>query len=200
MTLLTIAQQVAKDVGIAVPDTVAARTEKELVQLVSYSNAAADEIARRVDWGQLTASTTLTGTGAAIAHSLPSGFSRLVHGVAVLSGTDVVRPVTRAEWGALTAAEGTPRYFLLEGTTMRLWPYLASAATVTVNYQTKNWCSNGSNLWTADSETAVFPEDILTKGTIVRWRRQKRMEYVDHEAEYEAALADFAGFDNGGRA
>ena len=51
----------------------------------------------------------------------------------------------------------------------------------------------------ADTDTALIDEELLLKCLIVRWRRQKGMDYADHEAEYEAALKSYAGFDDGGR-
>ena len=111
----------------------------------------------------------------------------------------IVRPLTRAEWNSLTLSEGTPRYFLLEGTSIQFFPYLASADTCTASYQSKNWTSAGGEAFTSDSQTALFPEDILALGAIVRWRRQKGMPYQDQEAEYEGALEQYASYDDRGR-
>lgn len=200
MTLLTIAQGMAKDVGLAVPDQVVGSPARSMIEVLSFANAVGEELSRRVDWMQLSASTTLTGTGASVDHAMPAGFSRLVPGVAVVdSSGSIVRPLSRAEWGTLTAVQGTPRYFLLQENTVTLWPYLASAATATAYYQSDLWCSNGTSAWSADDETSLIDEDIFLKALIVRWRRQKGMDYADHEAEYEAALSDIARFNDRGR-
>lgn len=200
MTLLTIAKDVAKDVGLADPSQVVGSSDRSMIELLSFANATGEELARRVDWAQLSASTTLTGDGTNKQHALPSGFSRLVSGVAIVgSAGGIVRPLTRAEWGTLTAAEGVPRYFLLEEDTVTLWPYLANAATATAYYQTKFWCSNGTAAWSVDDQTSLIDESLFTKGLIVRWRRQKGMDYADQEAEYEAALMDHARFNDRGR-
>lgn len=199
MTLLTICTELALDVGMSVPDSVAASTSREWTEAKSFSEQVADELARRVDWGELSGQATLTGDGTNQTFTLPTGFSRLAMGAAVTTGVSPLYPLSRAEWGTLTAAEGTPRYFLLEGDQITLWPYLANAETVTVNYQTGNWCSNGTGAWTADDDTALIDEDIIAKGLIVRWRRQKGMDYADYEAEFEAAVLDLAGFNDGAR-
>jgi len=70
---------------------------------------------------------------------------------------------------------------------------------VTVYYQSDAWCSNGTSTFITDTDSAVVPEDLVTKAAIVRWRRQKGMAYEDYEAEYTAALADYADFNNGSR-
>jgi hypothetical protein len=199
MTLLTIAQGLAKNVGMQSPTSVVGNSAREWQEALEFANEAGEEIARRVDWGALQESTTLTGDGTNKVHSLPAGFSRLGKGVTIKVGTSALRPLSRAEWGTLTPVQGTPRYFLLEGATITLWPYLANAATATVYYQSKYWTSAGSDEFTADTQTSLIDEDLFLKGLIVRWRRQKGMAYQDEEAEYEASLQDFASFDDRSR-
>lgn len=198
MTLLTIGAALAKNAGMAVPDIMVLSSDRQWLESVQFANETGEELARRVDWGQLQASTTLTGTGAAVAHSLPSDFARLNQGISIMAGTSIVRPLTRPEWSNLVAVEGTPRYFLLEENTVQFWPFLANAATATAQYQSKNWCSAGAEFM-ADTDTVLVDEGLFTKGLIVRWRRQKQMDVADFEAEYEAALADFARFNDRSR-
>ncbi len=198
MSLLTISAALAKNVGMAEPDVVVLSSIRQWNEALQFANETGEELARRVDWGVLQNTTTLTGTGAAVAHALPSDFSRLNQGVAVTVGTGIVRPLTRAEWSNLTPVEGTPRYFLLEQNTIQLWPFLANAATATAQYQSTNWCSAGATFM-SDTDTSLIDEKLFTKGLIVRWRRQKGMDVADYEAEYEAALADFARFDDRSR-
>lgn len=199
MTLLTIAQGLARNVGMQVPTSVVGSTMREWQECLQFANEVGEELSRRVDWGALQATATLTGDGTNKVHALPAGFSRLSKGVAIRSGSAIVRPLTRAEWNALTPVVGTPRYFLLEGNEVTLWPFLANAATATASYQSDLWTSAGSNAFTVDTQTSLIDEDLFLKGLIVRWRRQKGMSYQDEEAEYEAALQDVAGFDDRGR-
>ena len=199
MTLLTIAQGLAKNVGMQVPTSVVGSTMRTWQEALQFANETGEELARRVDWGALQATTTLTGDGTNKTFTLPAGFSRLSKGIAIKSGTSIVRPLSRAEWNSLTAVQGEPRYFLLEGNEVTLWPYLANAATATVSYQSDLWTSAGSSAFTVDTQTSLIDEDLFLKGLIVRWRRQKGMAYQDEEAEYEAALADYANFDDRGR-
>lgn len=198
MSLLTIAQNVARSVGIAVPTSIAGSTERSAVVMLSLANETGEELARRVDWGELTESTTLTGDGTNQTYALPAGFSRIVKGVGVRGAGGPVRPLTRAEWGTLTAVEGVPRYFLLEGNDVTLWPYLASGQTATVWFQSKNWTGTAS-AFAADDDVSLIDEDLFAKGLEVRWRRANGMEYADQEAEFEAAMQDLATFDGRSR-
>lgn len=199
MTLLTIAAELAKNVGLEVPDVIVSSPDREWAEALQFANETGEELARRVDWGVLQESATLTGTGAAVAHALPADFSRLNQGIAITtSGGAIIRPLTRAEWSNLTMTEGTPRYFLLEQNTVQFWPYLANAATATAQFQSKEWCSAGQ-AFMADTDTSLIDEKLFAKGLIVRWRRQKGMDVADFEAEFEQALADFARFDDRSR-
>lgn len=198
MTLLTVCQALARNVGLSVPSVIVTSPLREWQEAYQFANDVGEELARRVQWGKLHVETTLTGTGAAVVHSLPSSFSRLCDGGSVLASGSLVRQLTRDEWSSLTPVVGTPRYFLLEGQEISFYPFLANAATAKVNYQSKNWVT-GSAGYVADTDVALIDEGLLTKGLIVRWRRQKGMDYADYEAEYEQAVADFAKFDDGQR-
>lgn len=199
MTLLTLAQGLARNVGMQVPTSVVGSTMREWQEALQFANETGEELSRRVDWGALQATTTLTGDGTNKVHALPTGFSRFSKGIAIKAGTAIVRPLSRAEWNALTPVEGAPRYFLAEGREVTLWPYLANAATATASYQSDLWTSAGGAAFTADDQTSLIDEDVFLKGLIVRWRIQKGMPYQDQEAEFEAALADYANFDDRGR-
>lgn len=198
MTLLTVAAALAKNVGLQPPDAVVTSSDREWVEALQFANETGEEMARRVDWPQLRATDTLTGDGTNKTFTLPSDFDHLPVAGALVSGTTILRQLTKAEWQTLTAAEGTPRYYLIEDDEVTLFPYLASAETVTANYQSANFCSNGASFG-ADSDTLLVDEELFTKGLIVRWRRQKGMDYADYEAEYEADLRDAARFSEGAR-
>jgi hypothetical protein len=199
MTLLTIANNLAENVGLEVTTAVITSSKREWAEAVTMANAAGEELARRVDFGALFTTATLTGDGTDKQFDLGSGFSRLIPGIAVTYGTSTVRPLTQAESASLVPVAGSPRYFVLEGNQLRLWPYLATGQSVVVRYQSKNWCDNGTAAWNADGDASLIDEDLMTKCLIVRWRRQKGMPFEDYEAEYEAALSDIARFDDRSR-
>ena len=199
MTLLTICNNLAQNVGLERTEAVLTSAKREWAEAAVMANAAGEELARRVDFGALFTTATLTGDGTDKLFDLGADFSRLIPGIAVTFATSTVRPLSQPEWASLVAIEGIPRVFKLEGNKLRLWPYLATGLSVVIRYQSKNWCSNGSAEWSADDNTALVDEDLFTKGLIVRWRRQKGMPFEDYEAEYEAALSDIANFDSRSR-
>lgn len=199
MSLLTICTALARNVAIAEPDVVVSSPLRQWKEALQFANEAGEELARRVDWGQLQETATFTGDGTNKVHDLPAMFARFNSGISVMAGTNIVRPLTRAEWSRLVPTEGTPRYYLLEEDKITFWPYLANAATATGFYQSKAWCSNGTNAFASDGDTSLIDEDLFIKCLVVRWRRQKGAPYADQEAEFEAALADIARFNDRSR-
>lgn len=199
MSLLTIYNRLARNVGLAESTQVVSSCKRECIEAVTMSNAVGAELARRVDFGALRKSIVLAGDGFNKVFDLGDDFSRIIDGIGVTFGAGIIRPLTQGEWASLEAVAGSPRYFLLEGRSITLWPFLGVGADASARYQSKNWCSNGSDAWAADSDTSLIDEDLMAKGLIVRWRRQKGMPYEDFEAEYEADLADIARFDDRSR-
>ena len=196
MTLLTIAQDVARNTALDVPSTASGSTAREIVNVVQFINDTGLELARRVNWGALRASTTITGTGVNANFALPAYYLKLIEGGAVLSGGVGLRGgLSPDEWAALTPVQGTPRFYRLLGSTISFYPFLANAATATVNYQSTAWASNGTDRLQLDAQTSLIPEDLITKGAIWRQRRHVGQDFADQIAEYEAALADYATYD-----
>lgn len=193
-TLLQFAQATAPTVSLDVPASVVTNTERDMVEFLEIANDLGDELARRVDWGDLNATTTFTGDGSSVSFDLPADFLRLSRGAAVLRSGVPLRQMTKAEWGTLTAVEGLARFYLLEADRISLWPYPAAAAVVTAHYVKDAWCSGGS-AFAADTDTVVFPDPVFELGLTVRWRRLKGLPFENLEAEFEAMLADYERFD-----
>ncbi len=198
MTILEIIAAVCKNVGLPVPTSAVANTERRYVELVQFAKEAADEIARRADWAALRSTpATITGTGTNDNFTLPSGFARLTLGSAVsVGGVPLRGGISQDEWFALTPTMGTPRYFRVNGTSsISFYPYPAAATSISVSYVTKNWCSNGTANWDNDTNTPLVPDDLVTKGTIWRFKRKSGQDFSDYLAEFEAILTDLAGTD-----
>ncbi len=200
MTLLTIARSVGYNVGLSEPpQSVFGVDGNDERQLVQFTQEAALEIERRVDWGALRKSEVITGTGSDSRFTLPTDFSRLVQGAAVFSGGVPLRGgLSAEEWASLLITSGAPRYYRLDGDAILLFPYPLAGVNVTINYQSKNWTGSGT-AWTSDSETPLLPEDLIERGAVWRWKRHISAEYQDYVAEFEAALADRARFESGMR-
>lgn len=199
MSLLSIAKSIAVNVGISAPAAVLSTNDPDAQKIVEFTQAAGEEIARRVDWGALRKTATITGDGTNNTFSIANDFARLVPGNSITVGGVPVRTgMTADEWNSLTPVQGTPRYAYLTGSVIAFYPYLASGSTASVLYQSKNWCGEG-DAWGADSDTALIPETLIKQGALWRWRRQLGQDFQDFLAEFEASLAEQAKMDDGMR-
>jgi hypothetical protein len=196
MSLLSIAERLALNVGLATPDYVYGSTNRGWREVVTYSQEAALELVRRVDWGELAKTETLTGDGTNKVFTLPSDYDHLTGGVSVMANGEILHGLTAAEWRSLTPEEDDPRFYMVQGNKITLWPYLADGEEATVYYQSDAWAASGGNTWASDEDTSLIDEDLLGLATIVRWRRQKGMDYASYEAELEAELEDRAIFED----
>lgn len=199
MSLLSIAANVSANVGVKAPLSVLANVnDQNAVKIKVFSQEAGDELARRADWSALRKTVTLVGDGTSSAIALPSNFLRLIPGLSVMTsaGAPIRTGLSSDEWNSLTPIVGTPRFARLIGRSIAFYPYLAYAATATVTYQSNAWGPTGA-IWANDGDVPLVPERLITQGTIWRWRRQLGQDFQDYLAEYEAAIADYAKFDDG---
>lgn len=199
MTFLSIMQGTAKNAGIAVPSTVGG-TDPDTIKLSEFINESGLEIRRRVDWRALRKVAAITGDGTAAPKPIAPDFDRLPLGLRVTAGGEPVRgSLTQDEWFGLPETEGAPRYFFLSAGQLGLWPYLAAAATASVQYQSIYWVAGDKDAMTVDGDTALFDEELVMRGAVWRWRRHVGKDFSDQMAEYEAMLSDRASFDGGVR-
>ena len=199
MSLLTIIKEVCQNGGVDPPTAAFASTEPAIIQMIAFSQNAAEELLRRAEWGILGKSTTITGNGAAQVYTMPADFLKLTDGAAVTVaslGVTVRGGLSTDEWNVITPVQGTPRFFLLYGNKMEFYPFLANAVAGKVSYMSKSWCSNGTGFWAADADTAVIPELLITKNTIWRWKRQNGMAYKEYQAEFEEVFRSYDEFDS----
>ncbi len=196
MSLLSIAQAVAKNTGIEVPDTVQG-DDPDAVKLRQFINETGDELARRVDWSTLRKTATLTGTGFSAPFNLPPDYSRPIQGYAVkVNGFPVRGGLTADEWNALAPVQGTPRYYQIIAGQIVFYPYPPEDMNISVTYQSKNWANPNKAALSADADTVKVPERLLEMGGVWRAKRHIGADYSDYLGEYEAAILDLAGFDD----
>lgn len=166
--------------------------------MLSLATEAGDEIARRVDWRSLVARETIVSSPA----DLPDDFQRLYPGASVISAAgDFVRPVTNeGQWAVVNAVQSVQPYYLLTSSGISIAPAVAGD-NATLIYISAGWIKHDDattgGIFTSDDDEPLFPPQLLQKGLMWRWRRQKGLPYDDHLAEFEADLDQQAKADRG---
>lgn len=197
MTLKTIIDEVCDAVTIDRFASVYGNGEPDAQTMLDLAQQAGDEISRRADWQNLLRSKTLAASG----ETLPSDFQRLTPGGGVRSSSgNFARPVTNSGQWVIVAQLASPQpYYFVSNGTIRISPPSAAVGAI-IDYLSKNWIVNSGTFkdrFSVDDDTTLFPERLMAKNIIWRWRRKEGLVYDDQLAEFEADLVQEINADRG---
>ena len=197
MTVLTAIQEACPDLGLPRPLSAMDASNPNAVRLLDFAHDAGDDIARRGDWAGMMYKVVFTGYSQAI--SLTSSFARLAPGGAV----NLLTPAPQRIRGPLSSDQLAQISAGAYGATSRLYYSMEANRQLFLSRALDNetiealcirrvWMVNVSTYKeraTMDSDTCLFPERLLTKAIIWRFRRESGLPYEDQLAEWEADLA-----------
>ncbi|WP_026621290.1 hypothetical protein M728_001858 [Ensifer sp. WSM1721] len=198
MTLLTIINEVCDIVSLDRFDSVYGTNDPNAQTMVALAEEAGAEIARRADWKQMLKAHVVSASP----EILPADYQRLAPGGAVRAVDGrFFRAVTNgAQWAVIVGVASAESYCRLSGREMFFSPATAAAG-ATIDYVSKNWVLGDPyeerDTFRADDDTTLFPERLLVKGLIWRWKRQKGLPFEDNLAEFEADLLQEINADRG---
>lgn len=195
MTIKTVINSVCDIINIDRFETVVGNEKAQA--LLRMAKAGGDEISRRVDWSKMLKSTTFAVSPGPI----PTDFQRLVPGGGIITASgEPVRPVTNGpQWATLVRVNTQQPYFF-EGNGRFLFQPEAIGVGASLLYVSKNWIKSGSTeqeSFSTDDDQILFPERLLEKNIIWRWKRQQGLVFDDNLAEFEADLVQEIKADRG---
>lgn len=198
MTLLSAINQVCDVVSLDQFDSIYGSNDPNARTMVALAQEAGDEIARRADWQQMLKERVALSSP----EPLPEDYERLTPGGAVRSAAGVFyRPITNSsQWAVIVGVVSAQPYFFIKGNQILFSPAATGVGSV-IEYVSKFWVLHdpdgpGDTL-EADDDTTLFPERLLVKGILWRWKRQKGLAYEDNLAEFEADLVQEINADRG---
>ncbi|MBM3091610.1 hypothetical protein GFB56_12365 [Ensifer sp. T173] len=198
MTLLSAINQVCDVVSLDQFDSIYGSNDPNARTMVALAQEAGDEIARRADWQQLLKERVALSSP----EPLPDDYERLTPGGAVRSAAGAFyRPVTNSsQWAVIVGVVSAQPYFFIKGNQVLFSPAATGVGSV-IEYVSKFWVLHdpdgpGDTL-EADDDTTLFPERLLVKGILWRWKRQKGLPFDDNLAEFEADLLQEINADRG---
>lgn len=173
MSLLTICQDVADEVGIAVPTTITGSSGADEAKLLRLANKTGSIIMRDYAWQDLCKEFVGTAVaGMAQTDLLPSDYDRIVpdtfwdrSGAKLITG-----PITPVQWQSLQASDKTlyERKYIYRGGTISIYPAMAGSETLAFEYVSKNWCESSGGTaqskFLLDSDVGIINEELLTLG------------------------------------
>jgi len=196
MSISSAIADAAAILSIYVPTSPVSNTsDTSAAKLLAIAHEAGDDIVRRADWPRLLKNTT----SSALPLAVPSDFLRLVPGGAInlvsSSPAPARGPLSSDQMAAISRlGVTTALYYAIEGQSIIGSRALTVGESISVYYISKNWLvsldgTTFSERAIADSDVALFPERLLVKAIVWRYRRETGLQYQDQLAEWEADIA-----------
>lgn len=204
MTVLSACQKAATKLNQARPSTVFGSTDTFALELADLANETAETVMKAHDWRKLTTLSTITGDGTDTSFALPTDYDRMplksnVYGS--LARLPFLQARDLDQWLEfdITPVVGAPGYWVILGGEMQIKPAMATTQTAKFYYISNIIVSGSKTAFTADADTFLLPERLITLGIVWRWKAQKGLEYAEHLKNFEIALGEEAGRDKGSR-
>ena len=205
MTLLTICQDAADEIGIPRPNTVIDNTDPSVKQLLRAANREGKALTKR-DWEVLKAEGSLTSLAAESQGALTtiaSDYMRFANDTLYdrTSKWKIFGPITDTQWQRLKAStsSGVRYWFRIRGGNLIIWPTMTAGNSVYFEYFSNQWVDSGTGAAHAvadatafdnDENTVVFNEELMTLGVVWRFLKGKGLPYQQQKSDYEEELKD----------
>lgn len=199
MSLLTIIQNVTRELGLPKPTTVVGNDDATVVQLLALANRSGKEIAKgrggeilsemRREVSHTTVATELQGTMASIAGA---DFDYVVNETMWdrTSQQKIVNIGTAQKWQRLQAQTVSSPFYQyrirVNSSTMEkslyFYPAPSAGNSVYFEYKSKYWCRNsttGKSSFTSDTDVGIIPEDLIELELIWRYKEKNGLDYAE---------------------
>lgn len=209
MTALTIVGQACARLGITAPTALFSSTDDQIIQLRNLMNQEGAELGKGGPtdhaWGILTTEKTFTTTAAAIQTSaVPTDFGWFINDTMWnrTARIKMVGPVGADEWQnyqAISLIALPNAVFRFRGGNLIIYPTPVAGQTAAYEYVSKYWASGSQSAMTADSDTALLDETLITLGVIWRFLAAKGLDYAETFRTYQMEVTKAIGRDGGRR-
>jgi hypothetical protein len=195
MTLLSICQDAADQLGIVRPSVIYGNSAVEVRKLLRYANQEGRQLRKRGDWQALRDEKTFVSvaTEAQTSTMVPSDLDHFCNETfwnrtrkRMFNG-----PLAPRDWQALKATVGSVinETFAYRGTIFYISPVPTAGDTFAYEYISTKFCQSAGSVaaaaWAADDDTARLDEELFTLGIIWRYKKGEGMPWQDDFAEYD---------------
>ena len=211
-TVLQVCQDAADELSLARPDEVVGVTDDNTAQkLLRHLTVTIKDLARRHEWANLQREYTFSTADSTEGYALPSMFLRLVPD-SLWNRTRRFRfggPLSSADWQAYKASLTSMAFqtYRIRGTGTTTLPQIliaptpAAIETIAFEYVSKAvGIASGAEIaaFTADGNTFLWDSELLTLGTIWRYKKAEGQDYSEEFRTFELAIQDMIKADKGG--
>lgn len=199
MSLLTIAQAVAEEVGVNPPSSIIGNNDRTAKQLLRFINREGKILAKH-PWTALQKEHTFTTVASQAAYALPDDFEYMISDTAWDRDNywRMRGGLSAQQWqvykSGLVANTATRRRFRIKVTAgvrqFYVDPTPSDTADLVFEYVSNAWCtsSDGATFRTAmtgDTDVAILSEELIELGAIWRYLNRKGLQYAEERAEYD---------------
>ena len=203
MTLLTICQDAANEIGVPSPSAVIGSVDTTVIQLLAAANREGKSLVSGYDWQTLVKEethTTIAAESQGVMTTIASDFLRFSNDTMWNRTTNrkFYGPLNNTEWQTLKGivVNGVTNYFRIRGNLLLLNPIPTVGQSLVFEYIGKNWVdttgdgSANATSYAADANTTVLDEDLITLGVVWRFLKQKGLPYDNQFLEYQMKLSE----------
>ena len=208
MSVLSIVQDHCRMHAIGVPRSVVGSTDTGTIQLLAILKEILSEIVTESKFNVITQETTFTSIAAADQGALttlaPNGYQYAIFETFYdrTLRRPLYGPVSEIDWQALKALPSAgPWYkFRIKNDHLLLDPVPTSPFSTIAFEYISSWCVTTAagalkSGVTDDTDLFVFPENIIRKGIMFRWKQIKGLPYQADETQYYRLLNNYIARD-----
>jgi hypothetical protein len=206
MTLLTCCQDAAIELSLEQPGVIIGNTDINVQRLLRAAQRTGKELVTRAAWSVLRVQQPFTAAaGEDQPGIIPADFARLIPETFWdLTNKRLINGgVTPARWQSLraSAVSGTwPRWFILRGTTVTIYPGMSGGESMVFEYVSSHFCASAAGAtqatWQADTDVGRLNEELITLGIIAYYRLITGLPNLDQMNEFEDRLVQEVDNDN----
>jgi hypothetical protein len=197
MSLLSMVQSVATEIGLPKPAVVINSSDIQVLQLLALANTEGRSLARIYQWQKLiklASFTMLTAELQGVMTTVAGSDYDYMIGDTMWDESDqeqVGGPISSRQWQLLQASvvSGPVPVFRIFGGSLYLTPAPGVANTLAFAYFSKNWCESsggsGQAAWADDTDVGVLDEVLMALGLKWRWLNAKGLDYSEEFREYQ---------------
>lgn len=196
MTLLSIIQDCANEVGVLAPVSVINNADANTVRMLQLSNRGGKSIAQRFAWQEMTQEFTFATVAAEVQgqiSTLMPGFNFDLYQSIWNRDTrlPLAGPLFPSEWQFLKALNISGPYtqFRVRGNNLLCIPIPTAGQIIAGEYLSTYWCQSaggtGQDRWMNDTDTGILREDLLTLDLVWRWKAARGLDYSEEKQEFE---------------
>ena len=199
MTIATIVTNATDRIAVSLSGTTVFTNSGETArQMRALANQEGKELMRRGSWQELTKETTFT----AIAQEeqtdvIPDDFDHMLNETFYnrTRKRQVVGPLSPKEWQEQKSIVATVLYdsYRIRGGSILMIPVPTAGDTYAFEYISNKWVISQDEepkaAFTADSDSPLLDEELITLGVIWRFLKAKGFDYAEHFRTYELQVS-----------